>query len=106
MEGLAENVKEVTGKEEEGIEALVVAVPVMTTMVEDMEVSVVTVVKVVMVEDMEAHNSSKEGQVTEALEDMVDHNSSKEVQAMEVLEVKVALEMALKVTGELIYILK
>ena len=103
MEGLAENVKEVTGKEEEGIEALVVAVPVMTTMVEDMEVSVVTVVKVVMVE---AHNSSKEGQVTEALEDMVDHNSSKEAQAMEVLEVKVASEMALKVTGELIYILK
>ena len=104
MEDLAGNVKEATGKEEEGTEVLAVAVLVMTTMVEDMEVLEVMVVKVVMA-DMVDHNSSMEDQVMEVLEDMVDHNFSKEGQAMEVQEVKVASEMVPKVTGELINIL-
>ena len=99
MEGLAGNAKEVTGKEEEDTEVLAVAVAVMTTMVEDMEVLEVMVVMV-------DHNSSMEDQVMEVLEDMVDHNFSKVDQVMEVQEVKVASEMVLKVTGELIYILK
>ena len=87
MEDLAEDAKEVIGKEEEDIEAQVVAAPVMTISGKVKEASVVTkadmevvlevskadmeVNRVDLEEVMEALNSSKEVQVTEGKEDSV-----------------------------------